>query len=213
MTRRVWARPCRRTRPCRRVESSKSSGARRSATPAPARSSIRPRSTTVASMSAPATARSSGSARLRVAPQLECRPRVVPADQSRQHARRQPRPSPRPRRSRSTRSASTTPLRSRRRCSRRARRRPALPATLAAGDQLTVPLTFAPAAPGLETGTLTANTNEGAVDLPLDGLGVAPTVPIGSTPPSVDFGTHADRRHRRRARRSRSRIPARGRSR
>jgi hypothetical protein len=66
---------------------------------------------------------------------------------------------------------------------------PVLPATLTAGQQLTVPLTFTPAALGLETGSLTANTAAGAVDLPLDGVGVAPTVPIGSAPASVDFGT------------------------
>ena len=68
---------------------------------------------------------------------------------------------------------------------------PALPASLTAGQTLTVPLTFSPAAIGLETGTLTANTGAGAVDLPLSGLGAAPTAPISSTPPAVDFGTHA----------------------
>jgi hypothetical protein len=66
---------------------------------------------------------------------------------------------------------------------------PVLPATLNAGENLTVPLTFTPAALGLQTGTLTANTDQGAVNLPLDGDGVASTVPITTTPPSVDFGT------------------------
>ena len=68
---------------------------------------------------------------------------------------------------------------------------PALPVTLNAGQQLTVPLTFAPAVLGLQTGTLTANTNAGAVNLPLDGVGVAPTVPISTAPASVNFGTRA----------------------
>ena len=68
---------------------------------------------------------------------------------------------------------------------------PALPATLNAGEDLTVPLTFTPAALGLQTGTLTANTDQGAVNLPLDGDGVASTVPVTATPPSVDFGTLA----------------------
>ncbi|HTK16204.1 MAG TPA: choice-of-anchor D domain-containing protein [Acidimicrobiia bacterium] len=68
---------------------------------------------------------------------------------------------------------------------------PALPVTLNAGEDLTVPLTFTPAALGLQTGTLTANTDAGAVNLPLDGDGVASTVPITATPPSVDFGTRA----------------------
>jgi hypothetical protein len=66
---------------------------------------------------------------------------------------------------------------------------PALPVTLSAGQTLTVPLTFTPAKLGLQSGTLTANTNAGAVNLPLNADGVASTVPITSTPPSVDFGT------------------------
>jgi hypothetical protein len=66
---------------------------------------------------------------------------------------------------------------------------PATPVTLQAGDDLTVPLTFTPAQLGLQSGTLTANTSAGAVNLPLDGDGVASTVPITATPPTIDFGT------------------------
>jgi outer membrane protein assembly factor BamB len=43
---------------------------------------------------------------------------------------------------------------------------PATPVTLNAGQQLTVPMTFTPAALGLQSGTLIANTSGGAVSLP-----------------------------------------------
>ena len=68
---------------------------------------------------------------------------------------------------------------------------PAPPVTLNAGETLSVPMTFTPAALGLQTGNLTANTSGGAVNLPLDGEGVASTTPITASPPSIDFGTHA----------------------
>ena len=172
-TRRAWVRRCRPTRRCRRAGCSSSSGARPSATRAPAPSSTRPRSTPAASTSARVTARSSASARSparRRSPPTSCRSRRPASATPR---RRRPR-SPRAGRSRSTRSRSTTPRRRRRRCSPRARRIRRSPTSLTAGQTLTVPLTFSPAAIGLETGTLTANTDAGAVDLPLGGLGSGP---------------------------------------
>ena len=66
---------------------------------------------------------------------------------------------------------------------------PALPATFGAGQQLTVPLTFTPAALGVQTGMLTVNTSAGPVSAPLAGTGLSPTVPIGSSPAALDFGT------------------------
>jgi hypothetical protein len=68
---------------------------------------------------------------------------------------------------------------------------PALPASLAAGQSITVPVTYTPTLIGGQTGTLTLTTNGGAVSVPLAGTGQAATVPFGATPPSVDFGTLA----------------------
>ncbi len=64
-----------------------------------------------------------------------------------------------------------------------------LPVQLTNGQQITVPLTFTPSQLGAQSGTLTASTDQGVVNLPLAGTGTAPTTPIQSSPPSIDFGT------------------------
>jgi hypothetical protein len=66
---------------------------------------------------------------------------------------------------------------------------PALPVGRTAGQQVTVPLTFSPTNTGGRTALLTVNTSAGAVNVPLAGTGLSPTIPVGSSPSAVDFGT------------------------
>jgi hypothetical protein len=66
---------------------------------------------------------------------------------------------------------------------------PALPATLAAGDALRVPLTFTPGVLGGQQGDLTVTTKTGTVQVALSGDGLASNVPISTDPTSIDFGT------------------------
>ena len=68
---------------------------------------------------------------------------------------------------------------------------PALPVTLDAGGTLTVPITFSPEVVGGQTATLTVSTGSGTVSVPVTGTGIPPSVPIGTTPSSVNFGTLA----------------------
>jgi hypothetical protein len=68
---------------------------------------------------------------------------------------------------------------------------PKLPVTLSAGDTLTVPITFSPEVIGGQTATLTLSTSSGTVSVPVTGTGLAPSVPIGTTPSSLNFGTLA----------------------
>jgi hypothetical protein len=68
---------------------------------------------------------------------------------------------------------------------------PTLPVTLKAGDTLTVPITFSPEVVGGQTATLTVSTGSGTVSVPVAGTGLAPSVPIGTTPSSVNYGTLA----------------------
>jgi len=68
---------------------------------------------------------------------------------------------------------------------------PALPATLQAGDTLTVPITFNPELLGTQSATLTVTTSTGTVSVQVNGTGVAATYPVAAAPPSLDFGTVA----------------------
>jgi len=70
---------------------------------------------------------------------------------------------------------------------------PANGATLAAGAQLTVNVTFAPTSAGTANQTLTFNSNGGNVPVALVGTsGTAPTMVITPTPPTpIEFGTVA----------------------
>jgi iron transport multicopper oxidase len=65
---------------------------------------------------------------------------------------------------------------------------PALPATLAAGDTLTVPVTFTPQSPGPSGGTLTATTSAGTFSLGLTGSGVLPNGHLTGQPTVLSFG-------------------------
>lgn len=60
-----------------------------------------------------------------------------------------------------------------------------LPQTVAAGGQLSVPVSFAPTAPGGATGSLTVSTDQGTVDLGLQGTGVQPG--LHAAPAAVTF--------------------------
>ncbi|MGN6188773.1 MAG: Ig-like domain-containing protein, partial [Conexibacter sp.] len=65
----------------------------------------------------------------------------------------------------------------------------ALPATLAAGETITVPITFAPTQTGPVGGTLTATTSTGkTADFGLSGNGQAATAQLSVSPPLVSFG-------------------------
>jgi hypothetical protein len=63
---------------------------------------------------------------------------------------------------------------------------PALPATLAKGDTLQVPLTFSPTSPGADTGALTLTTSQGTIVVGLDGTGTKPGLEL--TPSPLAFG-------------------------
>lgn len=65
----------------------------------------------------------------------------------------------------------------------------ALPATLAAGQTIDVPVTFAPTQTGPVGGTLTATTSTGrTADFALSGTGQAAAAQLEVTPPLVSFG-------------------------
>ncbi len=66
---------------------------------------------------------------------------------------------------------------------------PTLPAALATGDTLTVPVRFTPGQLGPIAGTLSLTTDSGVSTIPITGTGQSPTAPIGASPASVDFGT------------------------
>ena len=64
-----------------------------------------------------------------------------------------------------------------------------LPATLAAGQTIDVPVTFAPSQTGPVGGTLTATTSTGkTADFGLSGSGQAATAQLAVSPPLVSFG-------------------------
>ena len=63
---------------------------------------------------------------------------------------------------------------------------PTLPATLAKGDTLQVPLTFTPTSPGADTGALTLTTSQGTIVVGLDGTGTKPGLEL--TPSPLAFG-------------------------
>ena len=63
---------------------------------------------------------------------------------------------------------------------------PALPATLATGGTLKVPITFKPTSPGAATGSLTLTTNQGTIVVGLNGNGTKPGLEISPSP--LDFG-------------------------
>ncbi len=66
---------------------------------------------------------------------------------------------------------------------------PKLPATLAQGQQLHVPVTFAPSAAGPQGATLLASTSEGAsASVALSGRGQSPAAKLEVSPPVLSFG-------------------------
>src|SRR5487761_2407701 len=62
-----------------------------------------------------------------------------------------------------------------------------LPASLSAGQTITVPVTFTPTAIGSLPGTLTANDSGGTAVLSLSGQGLSATTTLSAVPSSVDF--------------------------
>jgi hypothetical protein len=68
---------------------------------------------------------------------------------------------------------------------------PALPATLKAGDTLTVPITFDPELLGTQSATLIVTTGTGTMSVQVNGTGLAATDPILTSPSALDFGTVA----------------------
>jgi Abnormal spindle-like microcephaly-assoc'd, ASPM-SPD-2-Hydin len=65
---------------------------------------------------------------------------------------------------------------------------PALPAQLAAGQKIQIPITFTPTQTGLIGATLTAETNKGAVSFALSGTGQSAAAQLEVTPTVVSFG-------------------------
>ncbi len=66
---------------------------------------------------------------------------------------------------------------------------PALPATLAAGAKITVPITFAPAGqPGLYSGTLTATTSIGSSSFSVSGSAESSNATVSASPTTISFG-------------------------
>ena len=66
---------------------------------------------------------------------------------------------------------------------------PALPASLATGGTITIPVTFTPTQLGQTTGTMSVTTDSGVSTIPVSGTGQAPALPISTSPSSVNFGT------------------------
>jgi hypothetical protein len=62
------------------------------------------------------------------------------------------------------------------------------PVPLAAGGDLSFPVSFAPQIVGGQQGTLTLTTNLGTVSVPVSGRGIPEGVPIAPTPSSLSFG-------------------------
>lgn len=65
---------------------------------------------------------------------------------------------------------------------------PALPATLSAGQRLTVPITFTPSTTGQIAGALTVGTSIGPVSFALNGVGQSPSAEISASPTAISFG-------------------------
>lgn len=65
---------------------------------------------------------------------------------------------------------------------------PGLPATLAVGQSLQVPVTFAPPAVGQDAGTLTVTTSIGPVRVSLNGYGQPAVATMSAAPSVVSFG-------------------------
>ncbi len=66
---------------------------------------------------------------------------------------------------------------------------PALPRTLTTGQQISVPVTYVPDAPGVQSGNLTFNTSAGVANFDLEGRGTRPG--LGADPGALNFGTVA----------------------
>jgi hypothetical protein len=66
---------------------------------------------------------------------------------------------------------------------------PALPVTLAAGQTLSVPVTYSPTTWGANTAELSVTANVGTFEFGLNGTGTQPG--LGATPTSLDWGTRA----------------------
>ena len=65
---------------------------------------------------------------------------------------------------------------------------PLLPATLAAGQSLTVPITFTPSSVGQISGALQVATSIGSVSEPLNGTGQSPNAQISANPTAISYG-------------------------
>ncbi|MEA2215198.1 MAG: hypothetical protein QOK19_759 [Solirubrobacteraceae bacterium] len=65
---------------------------------------------------------------------------------------------------------------------------PAVPASLGAGQTLQVPVTFSPTQTGIVAGTLTAETDHGAIGFSLQGSGQAAVAQIEASPTVLSFG-------------------------
>ncbi|HVW29429.1 MAG TPA: PKD domain-containing protein [Polyangiaceae bacterium] len=63
-----------------------------------------------------------------------------------------------------------------------------LPATLAAGAKLSIPVTFTPSVAGLRGGAITVNTNLGPTSFTVSGQGQTPNATLTAAPPAVSFG-------------------------
>ena len=72
---------------------------------------------------------------------------------------------------------------------------PPLPAQLAAGQTIKIPLQFTPTQTGLIGGTLEAETDHGTVSFALSGTGESPTAQLTSSPRVVSFGGTAVGEH------------------
>jgi hypothetical protein len=68
---------------------------------------------------------------------------------------------------------------------------PRIPATLQAGETLTLPISFDPEILGGQSATLTITTGVGTLSLPVNGTGLPAASPIQTSPSSLDFGTVA----------------------
>jgi hypothetical protein len=64
----------------------------------------------------------------------------------------------------------------------------ALPRTLATGDTIQVPVTFAPTAPGTAAGALNVTTSKGGFAFGLSGIGQAESALLTATPATISFG-------------------------
>ncbi len=65
---------------------------------------------------------------------------------------------------------------------------PALPATLEAGQTLTIPVSFTPSTPGQANGTLTVAAGAATIDLPLEGLGLTEGPELTSQTKQLSLG-------------------------